>query len=175
MSKLSYDQQWEDVPAMGGGIYHKHVTAFVHEGANIAEGCVISAQARVAENCALGYDVVIGPRTAIRMNVDLRQGVYVGSFCYVDHRAVVHKHVAIAPNSVIAPYQVVKYDTLAISGAEHEVTFSDSGIRIGCQGPWWPEDWREVTTDFLNEHGAEKDLDLIMMACDIWEMYFEYI
>ena len=176
--------EWREWPKGGGKV---HVTATVGDNTYIGPGAVVEEFATVGPGADIGHFAFIGPGAVLGKAAEVESVAFinhhavVGDFASVGRGAVlspysrVEPEVRIAPGSSIAPRQTVRHDTIAIEGGLYRVTLSDSGIRIGCQGPYWPEEW--VKKDLAT---IEPDTDYadhrepLEAAIALWHAHFEY-
>jgi len=149
----------------------------------IQECCHIFRDVQIGNLVFIGRDVIIQEDCRIRDRVRLDPDTYLGAGVEIGRDAVIHAGcdimdnavigagVRLAPRSVIAPGQKVLHDTLVLTGGVYPATLSDSGIRIGCQGPFWPDEWLAMD---LEKFCAENYKESVDAVCQIWYNLFEF-
>jgi len=178
--------------------YSVHVGASVSQFASIGIGCKIYDRVRIhsgasiGDNCNVGEAAIIlngarvGKSSSIKNNAVISESAVIGNGCVIEAGSFVGQRCRVVSGVTIAAYSSLNAgltyheDTVTIIGGYYDVTLSEYGIRIGCKGPFWPEDWNNYEGMKLrlmpsaDDEDYDKYYECISAACELWHSLWEY-
>jgi carbonic anhydrase/acetyltransferase-like protein (isoleucine patch superfamily) len=147
----------------------------IHSDANVMHFAHLSAGCRVGQRSRIGMYAFVGENAVITQDVKVGNRVKIGSGAFLGLGCSVAAGVDISENSEIEADHHITQDTIAITGLSYNCTLTEFGIKLGCNPPRFPAEFRAIKDlASLGVHGDNKYRENLNAVLVLWESYFTF-